>query len=201
MLALPRPLPNAPRLRIAIYPENGDAPDPAPIPTTFSNRPRIRNPVTNVAKSNNATAKNPYFGIPAARNESKTITDPMTVVMMTDCSNAPISSSSHFTPICRGRPGIIQNSRKMTPANASSRNPTIAISPYSTSASSTSTNGRVTIRMNSNAPSRPKDCPRIQSHCALTSFGQYAPFVSSVLPPFFPDIQSFRFCQRWSLVR
>jgi len=157
--------------------------------------------VTNVARSSNATAKNPYFGIPAARKESNTITDPMTVVMMTDCSNAPISSSSHFTPICRGRPGIIQNSRKMIPDSASSRNPTIAISPYSTNASSTSTNGSVTIRMNSNAPSRPKDCPRIQSHCALSSFGQYAPFFSLVLPPLSPFIQWFRSFQRWSLVR
>jgi len=68
--------------------------------------------VTNVARSSNATAKKPYFGIPAARNESKTITDPMTVVMMTDCSNAPISSSSHFTPICRGRPGSSRTAEK-----------------------------------------------------------------------------------------
>ena len=50
----------------------------------------------------------------------------------------------------------------------------IAINPNSTNASSNATSGMVTTRMKNTAPSRPKLCPRIQSHCAFNSFGQYA---------------------------
>lgn len=130
----------------------------------FSNRPRIRNPVTNTAKFKKPTAKNPYFGIPAPRNAEMTMTAPMIAVMMTDCISAPSSSSNHRTPIWRGRPGIIQNNRNSTPTRTSTMKPTMAITPNNTNASSITQSGSTTNNMKITAPSRPNDCPRTQSH-------------------------------------
>jgi hypothetical protein len=165
-LITPRPArPAVVKAFIAMYCETGEVDVGLDIWVMFSKWPRILNAAMNTAKCSNTTMKYPYVGIPRFKIPPSTITAPSTVVMITDCSKLARTASNHLTPICLIRPGIIQPSRNNKPTSSSRMNPTMAITPYNTSASSSRAIGIDTNVTSTTIPSRPKDCPRIQSHC------------------------------------